>query len=143
VAESFATPAAFHKAQAEGHEYQRLQKLCADLVAVNQRICRLRPVEKPAQQWSAEEKKNGCCDPSRGYARIRRSVAAHLHRTSQDDNLDLEAVELVLRTALHSTGAVGLSELLREPGPMFRHVLDGAGRQRRNSAPLLPSQPSV
>ena len=32
VAESFASPAAFHKAQAEIHEYQRLQQLCAELV---------------------------------------------------------------------------------------------------------------
>ncbi len=57
VAESFATPAAFHKAQAEIHEYQRLQNLFADLVAVNQKICRLRPAEKPTEKWSAEEKK--------------------------------------------------------------------------------------
>jgi hypothetical protein len=57
VAESFASRAAFHKAQVEIHEYQRFQKLCADLVAVNQKICRLRAAEKPAQKWSAEEKK--------------------------------------------------------------------------------------
>ena len=57
VAESFATPAAFHKAQAEIHEYQRLQKLCADVVTVNQKICRLRPADKPTEKWSAEEKK--------------------------------------------------------------------------------------
>lgn len=57
VAESFASSAAFHKAQAEIHEYQRLQKLCADLVDINQRICRLRPIEKPPEKWSAEEKK--------------------------------------------------------------------------------------
>jgi hypothetical protein len=57
VAESFATPAAFHKAQAEVHEYQRLQKLCADLVEVNEKICRLRPLQKQPEKWSAEEKK--------------------------------------------------------------------------------------
>jgi len=57
MAESFATPAAFHKAQLEIHEYQRLQRLCADLVTVNQKICRLRPVEKTADKWSAEGKK--------------------------------------------------------------------------------------
>ena len=57
VAESFGSPAAFHKAQAEVHEYQRLQKLCADLVAVNERICRLRPLQKQPEKWSAEEKK--------------------------------------------------------------------------------------
>jgi hypothetical protein len=57
VAESFASPAALQKAQAEIQEYQRWQRLCADLVAVSQKICRLRPVEKSAEQWSAEEKK--------------------------------------------------------------------------------------
>jgi hypothetical protein len=57
VAESFATPAAFHKAQTEVHEYQRFQKLCADLVAVNEKICRLRPLRKQPEEWSPEEKK--------------------------------------------------------------------------------------
>ena len=57
VAESFASPTAFHKAQAEIREYSRLQKLCADLVDVNQKICRLRPVEKAVEKWSTEEKK--------------------------------------------------------------------------------------
>lgn len=57
VAESFASPTAFHKAQAEIHEYQRLQKLCAELVEVNERICRLRPLQPQPQKWSTEEKK--------------------------------------------------------------------------------------
>jgi hypothetical protein len=57
VAESFASPAAFHKAQAEVREYQRLQELCADLVAVNEKICRLRPLPGETDRWSAEEKK--------------------------------------------------------------------------------------
>jgi hypothetical protein len=55
VAESFPSPAAFHKAQAEVHEYQRLQNLCAELVEVNEKICRLRPFQP--EKWSAEEKK--------------------------------------------------------------------------------------
>jgi len=56
VAESFGSPAAFQKAQAEIQEYRRLQKWCADLVAVNERICRLRPLQKQPEKWSAEEK---------------------------------------------------------------------------------------
>src|ERR1017187_1995955 len=55
VAESFPSPAAFLKAQAEVHEYQRLQNLCAELVEVNEKICRLRPFQP--EKWSAEEKK--------------------------------------------------------------------------------------
>src|SRR5437773_1013777 len=57
VAESFASPAAFQKAQAEVHEYQRWQRLCAELVDVSERICHLRPHQKQPEKWSAEEKK--------------------------------------------------------------------------------------
>ena len=57
VAESFASPAAFHKAQAEIHEYQHLQRLCAELVDINEKICRLRPVQPRPERWSMEEKK--------------------------------------------------------------------------------------
>jgi len=57
VAESFASPTAFHKAQAEIREYQRLQQLCADLVAVNEKICRLRPLPVQTERWSVDEKK--------------------------------------------------------------------------------------
>ncbi len=57
VAESFASPTAFHKAQAEIHEYQRLQKLCAELVDLNERICRLRPLQPQPERWSTQEKK--------------------------------------------------------------------------------------
>jgi hypothetical protein len=57
VAESFASPAAFQKAQAEVNEYQRLQGLCAELVKINERICRLRPLEQYPEKWSPQEKK--------------------------------------------------------------------------------------
>ena len=57
VAESFPSPAAFHKAQAEVHEYRRFHKLCAELVEINESICRLRPAGKQPEGWSAEEKK--------------------------------------------------------------------------------------
>lgn len=57
LAESFASPAAFHKAQAEVQEYQHWQRLCAEFVEISERICRLRPVQKQPEKWSAEEKK--------------------------------------------------------------------------------------
>ena len=44
VNESFATPAALRKAQQQVAEFHRFQKLSQDLVALNDRICRLRPV---------------------------------------------------------------------------------------------------
>jgi hypothetical protein len=114
VAESFASPAAFQMAQAEIHEYQRLQKLCADLVAINEHICRLRPLQK-SEKWSADEK-NGCCGPSGNHARIRHSTAAHFAERRKAGELDIEAVEFAFRTALHSAGAAGLTELLCKSG---------------------------
>ncbi len=57
VAESFPSPAAFRKAKAEIDEYHRFQDLTLELVTVNQRICRLRPVESESSPWTAEEKK--------------------------------------------------------------------------------------
>jgi len=41
-------------------------------------------------------------------------IFAERHKTG---GLDLEAVEMALRTALHAAGAAGLSELLRLPSP--------------------------
>ena len=45
VTETFATPAAMRKAQREVTAYHRFRHLSHDLLAVNERICRLRPVE--------------------------------------------------------------------------------------------------
>ena len=46
-------------------------------------------------------------------------------------DLDLEAVELAFRTALHSAGAAGLAELLREPGPIPTTVSCACGHHAR------------
>ncbi len=46
-------------------------------------------------------------------------------------DLDLEAVELAWRTALHAAGAKGLTELLREPGPIQASVPCPCGGRAR------------
>ena len=46
-------------------------------------------------------------------------------------DLDIEAVELAFRTALHSAGAAGLTELLRQPGPIPTSVPCTCGNQAR------------
>jgi len=56
VAESFPSPSAWRKAQSEIDEYHRFHKLSTELIAVNEKICRLRPLE-PESGWTAEEKK--------------------------------------------------------------------------------------
>lgn len=57
VTESFASPAAFRKAQREIEEFHRFQNLSAELVSVNEKICRLRPLEEEPQGWTTQEKK--------------------------------------------------------------------------------------
>ena len=56
VNESFPSPAALRKAQQEVAEFHRLQQLTDELIALNQKICELRPVE-PEPGWTAQEKK--------------------------------------------------------------------------------------
>src|ERR1051325_6194587 len=55
VTETFSSPASLAKAQREVAEYQRFRELSGQLLEVNERICRLRPIEEEAP--SAQEKK--------------------------------------------------------------------------------------
>ena len=45
VTETFSTPAALRKAQQEVEEFHRFRQLSHDLLEVNERICKMRPVE--------------------------------------------------------------------------------------------------
>lgn len=54
VTESFASPAAQRKAEREIHAFRYWQRLSRSLVEINERICRLRPVE---ESWTSQEKK--------------------------------------------------------------------------------------
>lgn len=45
VTESFATPAALRKAQSEVAEFHRFRDLSQSLIEINEKICRVRPVE--------------------------------------------------------------------------------------------------
>src|SRR5438034_10442544 len=53
VTESFPNPTALRKAQREVAEYHRFQKLSQDLVALNEKICPLRPVTQERGGWTA------------------------------------------------------------------------------------------
>jgi hypothetical protein len=64
VTETFATPAALHKAQNETEEFHHFRELSRELVEVNEKICRARPVE---DTLTPEEKKR----PKRSTPRSR------------------------------------------------------------------------
>ena len=55
ISETFSSPAALRKAQREVAEFHKFQALGQAWVEVNEKICRLRPVEEPLP--SAQEKK--------------------------------------------------------------------------------------
>jgi len=57
VTETFPNPAALRKAQREVAEFRRFQKRSQDLIALNGKICRLRPVEQQRGGWTEQEKK--------------------------------------------------------------------------------------
>lgn len=57
VTETFPNPAALRKAHQEVTEFHRFQKLSQDLVALNEKICRLRPLEQQRGGWTEQEKK--------------------------------------------------------------------------------------
>jgi hypothetical protein len=64
VTETFSTPAALRKAQNEIAEYHRFRELSHELLAVNEKICRARPVE---ETLTPQEKKR----PKRSSGRSR------------------------------------------------------------------------
>ena len=64
TSESFATPAALRKAEREVEAFHRFLELSQELLAVNERICRARPVE---DSLSPQEKKR----PKQSSARWR------------------------------------------------------------------------
>ena len=57
VSETFSSPAARRKTQREVDQFHHFQQLCAALIAVSEKICRLRPVEEEEAAPTAQEKK--------------------------------------------------------------------------------------
>jgi len=57
VTETFSSPASLAKAHREVAEFHRFQTLGADLITVNEKICRLRPTEPEQSDWTPQEKK--------------------------------------------------------------------------------------
>ncbi len=58
VSETFPDPAALHKAQREVAAFHRFRELVQSFLEVNEKICRLRPVEATGEQApTAQEKK--------------------------------------------------------------------------------------
>lgn len=72
VSESFSSPAALRKAAEEVNEFHRFQALSAELTSLNEKICRLRPVEPAEAGWSEEEKKRLLLFIKKSHAKSKR-----------------------------------------------------------------------
>lgn len=73
VAESAATPSAFRQAAEQVGEFHRFQDLIAELTAINEQICRLRPVAPDQTGWSEVEKKRLLLFIKKSHGKSRRS----------------------------------------------------------------------
>jgi hypothetical protein len=65
VSQSLPSPAAVRKAESEIAEFRRFQDLTGDLVGVNRKICRLRPVEQTEQTAQEKKRRNPSSKKSR------------------------------------------------------------------------------
>jgi hypothetical protein len=74
VSESFSSAAELRKSQREVEAFHRFRQLSQDLLEVNEKICRARPVEDTL----TPEEKNGRGDPERDRARSSRATGSHL-----------------------------------------------------------------
>ena len=130
LTESFATPAAQRKAQREVAEFRRYQELsrdldrgeCADLPGTPGGGHSLRRGKKTAEAIHQEI--------TREVEQLLRAIFTGRRKTGR---LDLEAVEMAVRSAMHRAGAAALTELLQFPVPAAgqRTVDCGCGRQAR------------
>ena len=73
LAESFSTPTGFRQAAEQVSEFHRFQDLIAQLTAVNEQICRFRPVEPDQTGWTEVEKKRLLLFIKKSHGKFRRS----------------------------------------------------------------------
>jgi hypothetical protein len=118
VAETLSTPAALGKAQREVAEFRKFQELSRKLVEINEAICRGRPVEEEA---SRRRKKTADAIHHEVAAEVDRLLRIVFSEQRRRARIDLEAVEMAVRSALHRAGAAALSQLLAFPAQRGDH----------------------
>jgi hypothetical protein len=101
VTQNLLSPADARKAESAVAEFRRFRSLSAALLEVNRKICRLRPVE---ETLLPERKTAGAIrrEVARKVGLLLRVIFADARKTGR---LDLEAVEMAVRSALHRAGS--------------------------------------
>ena len=114
VTETFSSAASLTKAQREVAECRRFRELGDQLLDVNEQICQRGP-------WRSLANSPG----KKTAEAIRQEVAREVDQLLQvifsgrrkSGHLDLEAIEMAVRSAMHHAGATALTELLHFPAP--------------------------
>ena len=114
VTESLPDAAAIRKVEREIAEFRKLQSLHKAFVEVNVQICQIRPPE--ADTMVPEKKKAEAIrqEIAREIDQLLRVIFNDRRKTGC---LDLKAVEMAVRSALHRAGAATLSRLLQFKAP--------------------------
>jgi hypothetical protein len=89
ISETFSSAAELQKAQREVEAFHRFRELSRQLLEINERICRARPVEDTV----TAQKKNGRSDPTRIGARDSRTAGSDLQRLPQEQTFRLSGHE--------------------------------------------------
>jgi hypothetical protein len=102
------------KAEREVAEFRKFQQLTREFVEVNAEVCRLRPIEEAVpsgQEKTAEAIRQ---EVAREVDQLLYVVFSGQRKTGR---LDLEAVEMAVRAAMHHAGSAPLTELLQFAAP--------------------------
>jgi len=104
ITETFATPAELHKAQREVEAYHRFRQLAQELLEINERICRARPVE---QGLTPAKKKTAEIIQQEVAREVEHLLGLVLRAGVTAGPVDLEAVEMAVRCSMHQAGSGG------------------------------------
>jgi hypothetical protein len=115
ISEALPSPAAVRKAEREISEFRKYQQMSRDFIEVNEKICRLRPVQDTLTLQEKETAEAVHREVAREVDQLLQVVFAGLRITGR---LDLEAIETATRAAMHRAGAGALHHLLKESGPV-------------------------
>ncbi len=80
ISEALPSPAAVRKAEREIAEFRKYQQMSRDFIDVNEKICRLRPV----QDTLTPQEKNGRSGPPGSRPRSRSAAASGVRGTAQN-----------------------------------------------------------
>ena len=117
VSETFSSPAARRKAQREVDQFHRFQQLCGALLAINEKICRGRPVEEEDSSPTQQEKKTAAAVRQEVSQEVDKLLGVLFAARRKHQGWDLEAVEMATRAAVHQAGAALLEQLLATQPP--------------------------